>query len=111
MDHQRSKISFPDFRWIGPLVIEKLLLNDIYVVRPINTNKGQLLHRVRLRQYNSDIPLDDSYQNEKLKLDKNIRIPQDDLYTIARETEFEPIFDNPIPYQDPNGIDWSGLIE
>ena len=32
-DHQGSKIPFTDFRWIGPYIIEKVLPNNIYVVR------------------------------------------------------------------------------
>ena len=31
-DHQRSKIPFTDFRWIGPYIIEKVLPNNNYLV-------------------------------------------------------------------------------
>ena len=37
--------------------------------------------------------------------DETIVVPQDNWDTIAWETEFEPIFDKPIPYQDHNVID------
>ena len=47
-DHQGSKISFTDFRWIGPYIIEKVLPNNNYLVRKIGTNKTQILHRMRL---------------------------------------------------------------
>ena len=50
-DHQGSKIPFIDFRWIGPYFIEKVLPNKNYVVRKIGTNKRQILHRMRLRQF------------------------------------------------------------
>ena len=92
-------------------MIEKVLPNKNYVIRRINTNKTQFLHRIRLRQYNSDRPLDDSYQNEKVQRDQNKVIPQDDLYTKAGEFEIEPVFHNPIPYQDPNVIDSGKIIE
>ena len=51
-DHQGSKIPFTDFRWIGPYIIEKVLPNNNYVVRKKGTNKTQILHRMRLRQFN-----------------------------------------------------------
>ena len=87
-----------DFRWVGRYVVERVLPNDNYVARRINTNKIQTLHRIREPKYNSDQPFDDSYHIEKLQRDKKIVVPQDDLFTIARETEFEPVFDNLIRY-------------
>ena len=50
-DHQGSKIPFTEFRWIGPYIIEKVLPNSIYLVRKIGTNKTQVLHRMRMRQF------------------------------------------------------------
>ena len=47
-----SKIPSRDYRWIGPDRIEKVLPNDNYLVRRLNTNKTQILHRIRLK--NSD---------------------------------------------------------
>ena len=56
-DHQGSKIPFRDFRWIGPYIKEKVLPNHNYIVRRLNTNKTQILHRIRLRKYNPEKPL------------------------------------------------------
>ena len=53
-DHQRSKIPFRDFRWIGPHLVEKVLPNNNYIVRKLNTNKTQTLHRIRLINYNPE---------------------------------------------------------
>ena len=50
-DHQGSKIPFTEFRWIGPYVVEKALPNNKYLVRNIDTNKTQVLHRMRMRQF------------------------------------------------------------
>ena len=58
-DHQSSKIPFTDFRWIGPFIIEKMLPNNSYLVRKIGTNKTQILHRMRLRQFTPRQPLSD----------------------------------------------------
>ena len=46
-DHQGSKIPFRDFRWIGPYVFGKVLPNENYIVRKLNSNKTQILHRIR----------------------------------------------------------------
>ena len=55
--HQASKIPFKDFRWIGPFIIEKVLPNNNYVVRKTGTNKTQVLHRMRLRQFTPPQPM------------------------------------------------------
>ena len=36
-DHQGSKIPFRDFRWIGPYIVEKVLPNNNYIVRKLDT--------------------------------------------------------------------------
>ena len=50
-DHQGSKIPLTEFRWVGPYIIEKVLPNNNYLVRKIGTNKTQVLHRMRMRQF------------------------------------------------------------
>ena len=42
-----------DFRWIGPHIVEKVPTNIIYIVRKLNTNKTQILHRIRLQEIQS----------------------------------------------------------
>ena len=86
--HQGSKIPFRDFRWIGPYLIEKVLPNSNYILRKLNTNKTQILHRIRLRKCNPEKLPEDKYQEAQWQIDDNIIIPQDDLYTIACEAEF-----------------------
>ena len=106
-DHQVSKIPFRDFRWIGPYLVEKVLPNNTYIVRKLNTNKTQILHRIRLRKYNPEKPPEDNHQETQWQVDANIVVPQDDLYTIACEAEFGGhLFDIPIIYNDPNAIDF-----
>ena len=106
-DHQGSKIPFRDFRWIGPYLIEKVLPNNNYNVRKLNTNNTQILHRIRLRKYNPEKPPEDNYQETQWQIDDNIVVSQDDLYTIAWEAEFGGhLFDIPIIYTDPNAIDF-----
>ena len=46
-DSQASKIPFREYRWIGHFVVQTVLSNDNYILRRLNTNKTQLLHRIR----------------------------------------------------------------
>ena len=81
--------------------------NNNYIVRKLNTNKTQILHRIRLRKYNPEKPPEDDHQEARWQIDDNIIVPQDDLYTIAWEAEFGGhLFDTPIIYTDPNAIDF-----
>ena len=76
-------------------------------MRKLNTNKTQILHRVRLSKYNPEKPPEDNYQEAQWQIVDNIVIPQDDLYTIAWEAEFGgDLFDIPIIYTDPKAIDF-----
>ena len=88
-DHQGSKISFREFQWIGPYVIEKVLPNEKYIVRKLNSNKTQILHRIRLRKYTPNTPLQDFRPEGNFQADDEIIIPQDDLYSISWETNFD----------------------
>ena len=50
-DHEGRKFPCTDFWWIGPYIIEKGLPDNNYLVLKIGTNKTQILHRMRLRQF------------------------------------------------------------
>ena len=95
-DHQGSKTPFTDFRWIGPYIIEKVLPNNKYLVRKAGTNKTQILHRMRLRQFTPRQPIPDiPITPRERQPDPDVVIAQDDLYARARECEYdEPIFDS-----------------
>ena len=87
-DHQGSKIPFREYRWTGPYIVEKVLPNESYIVRKLNSNKTQILHRIRLRKYEPNTVLQDIRPEGNLQPDDGIVIPQDDLYVITWETEF-----------------------
>ena len=53
-----------------------------------NTNKTHILHRVRLKKFVLNQPLEDCYREDKLLPDEEIIIPQDDLSTVTWETNF-----------------------
>ena len=81
--------------------------NENYIVRRINTNKTQILHRIRLKKFIPNQPLEDNFREQRLQPDEEIVIPQDDLYVIAWETDFgEQLVtrgSEPIPTSAPNG--------
>ena len=95
-DHQGSKIPFTDFWWIGPYIIEKVLFNNNYVVRKIGTNKTQILHRMRLRQFTPHQPIPDTpVTPREWQPDPEVITKHDDLYARAWECEYDkPIFDS-----------------
>ena len=94
-DHQGSKIPFTEFRWIGPYIIEKVLPNNNYLVRKIGTNKTQVLHRMRMRQFTPrQPPADVTVKAQEYKTDPEVSLNHDDLYARAWEYDYEqPIFD------------------
>ena len=106
-DHQGSKIPFRDYRWVGPFLVQKVLPNENYIVRRINTNKTQILHRNRLKKFVPNQPLEDNFREQRLQPDDEIVIPQDDLFIITWETDFgEQLVtrsNEPIPTSLPNG--------
>ena len=87
-DHQGSKIPFRDYRWVGPFIVQKALPNENYIVRRLNTNKTQILHRIRLKKFVPNQPLEDNFREERLQADEDIIILQDDLYVITWDTNF-----------------------
>ena len=84
-DHQKSKKLFRDFRWRRPCLVEKFIN---HIVPKLNTNKTQILHRIRLRKYNPEKPHEDNYQQAQRQIDDKFVIPQDDFYTLAWEADF-----------------------
>ena len=94
-DHQGSKIPFTEFRWIGPYIIKKVLPNNNYLVRKIGTNKTQVLHRMRMRQFTPrQPPADIAVKPQEYKPDPEVSLHHEDLYARAWEYDFEqPVFD------------------
>ena len=88
-DNQGSKNPFRDYRWVGRFIVQRVLPNGKnYIVRLLNTNKTQILHRIRLKRFVPNQPLGDNCREERLEHDEEIVILQDDLYTITWETNF-----------------------
>ena len=85
-DHQGSEIPFTEFRWMGPYIVEKVLPNNNYLVRKIGTDKTQVLHRMRMRQFTPrQAPADIRVNSHEYKPDPEVSINHDDLYARAWE--------------------------
>ena len=95
-DHQGGKIPFTEFRWMGPYIVENVLPNNNYLVRKIGTDKTQVLHRMRMRQFTPRQPPANMRVNpHEYKPDPEVSINHDDLYARAWEHHYEqPIFDD-----------------
>ena len=95
-DHQGSKIPITEFRCMGPYIVEKVIPNNNYLVRKIGTDKTQVLHRMRMRQFTPRQPPADIRVNEhEYKPDPEVSNNHDDLYARAWEHHYEqPIFDD-----------------
>ena len=94
-DHQMIKIPFTEFRWIRLYLVEKVLTNNNYLVRKIGTNKTQVLHRLRMRQFTPrQPPADIRITPQKRRRDPDVSLKHDYLYARAWECDYErPIFD------------------
>ena len=61
--HQGSKIPFGEYSWTGSYFVVKVLPNESYIVRKLNFNKTQILHRIYLRKYEPNTVLQDNDEN------------------------------------------------
>ena len=83
-DHEGSKIPLTDFRLIGLYTIVKVLPNKKYLVRKIGTNRVQVLHRMRLRQFTHRQPRPDiKITPREWKPDPEFTTKHDDLCARA----------------------------
>ena len=89
-DHQGSKLPFTEFCWIGPYIIEKVLPNNNYLVCEIGTNKTQVLHRMRMRQFTPrEPPADIRVKPQEYKPNPEVSLNHDDLFARAWEYDYE----------------------
>ena len=58
-------------------------------MRRVNTNKTHILHRIRIKFFVSNTPVQDNYSREKLHPGDEIVLPLDDMHTISWEVDFD----------------------
>ena len=85
--------------------MEKVLPNENYIVRKLNSNKTQILHRIRLRKYELNTVQQDNRPEGNLQPDDEIIIPQDDLFVVKWETNFGEVPDSTEETANPTRLD------
>ena len=101
-DHQGSKITSGDFKWIGPHEVENVLPNEKYIVGKIITSKTQNLNRIGLRKNTTGTLLEDNSTNGKIRTDDSNVISQNNMYSIVGEAESDPsVLEHRKTYRDP----------
>ena len=89
-NNQGSKLPFREYLWTGPFVVVKTLPNNNYLVRKLQTNKTQILHRIRLKPCPTKNRLPDiQVQTKDFQPDDEVEILHDDLYALAWQSGFE----------------------
>ena len=87
-DSQRSKEECKTFHWKGPYnKVMKVLSDSNYIIRKVGTHQTQCVHRMRLRLFKPEFPIDD------INVSKH-------LYPDTERVEDTDIFDSNIPTND-----------
>ena len=81
---QATKLPFREYLWTGPYIVVKTLPNNNYLIRKLQTNLTQILHRIRLRPFASSHKLPDiSVAPKDFQQDTEVPIQHDDLFAMA----------------------------
>ena len=86
-DSQQSKEEFKTFHWKGPYKVMKVLSDSNYIIRKVGTHQTQCVHRMRLRLFKPEFPIDD------INVSKH-------LYPDTERVEDTDIFDSNFPMTD-----------
>ena len=78
-DSKRSKEEFKTFHWKGPYKVMKMLSDSNYIIRKVGTNKTQCVHRMRLRLFKPEFPIDAINVSKHLYLDTE-RVEDSDIF-------------------------------
>ena len=86
-DSQSCKEEFKTFHWKGPFKVMKVLSDSNYIIGQVGTFKTQCVHRIRLKIFKPEFPVED------------VDIRNQPLYADIDRTEDSDIFDSHIPAQ------------
>ena len=99
-NNQGTKLPFKEYLWTGPYIIVKVLPNNNYLIRKLQTNYTQILHRIRLKPCPTDKSLPDKPVLPKdYTPDKEVDVFHDDLYTQAWQSNFDDYTSTTPPFQ------------
>ena len=93
---QGTKIPFKEYLWTGPYNVVKVLPNNNYLIRKLQTKYTQILHRIRLKPCPTDKPLPDKHILPKDYIpDKEVDVFHDDLYAQTWQSNSEDFAETP----------------
>ena len=87
-DSQRSKEEFKTFHWEGQYKVMKVLSDSNYIIRRVGTHKTQCVHRIGLRLFKPEIPIDDIKVSKNFYPD-NERVEDEDILDLNTPTTDE----------------------
>ena len=120
LSEQSEKIPFKEFKWEGPYKVVKVLSNSNYIIRKIGTLRTQCVHRMRLRLFTPNAPIEDithdSSQyfedpdalNEQELFDNHIPTPviEQPQQAIPEQSDFEELHaDHCIIYYEQQSVE------
>ena len=93
---QSTKIPSKEYLWAGPYIVVKVLPNNNYLIRKLQTNHTQILHRFRLKPCPTDKTLPEKHVLPKDYIpDKELDVFHDDLYAQAWQSDSEELAETP----------------
>ena len=99
---QATKLPFREYLWTGPYIVVKTLPNNNYLIRKLQTNFTQILHRIRLRPFASSQKLPDiTVPPKDYQQDTEVTIQHDDLFARAWEELYNECPPQPENKQSP----------
>ena len=90
---QSTKIPFREYLWTGPYIVVKVLPNNNYLIRKLQKNYTQILHRIRLKRCPTDKPV----LPKDYIPDEEVDVFHDDLYAQAWQSTSEDFTTVPNP--------------
>ena len=80
-DSQQSKEEFKTFQWKRPYKVMKVLSDSNYIIRKVGIHKTQCVHRMRLRLFKPEFPIDDINVSKHLYPD-NERVEDTNIFDL-----------------------------
>ena len=97
-----TKLPFRDYLWTGLYIVVKILPNNNLLIRKLQTNLTQILHRIRLRPFASTLKLPDISTSPKdFQQNNEVAIQHDDLYALVWQELYQKDPTHPENSQSP----------
>ena len=80
IQNQSERTKFNMMKWVGLYRVQKVLSDNNYIIRLVNSNKTQCVHRIRLRKYEPHEQIVDEHQSHDIYPDPDA-IPESKAFT------------------------------